>query len=110
MKKGMMGDILMMTPVIRRIKTLYPKDKVYIFTDERLRCLFYKNPYIDGINEQREYDLTINFAKKYDSTIHENKIKFYFDVVNEEIDLKLDKLTNEDYKFDLLYKLFLVPL
>lgn len=100
----MLGDLLMMTPTIRRIKTLYPNCKVYLLTDDRLKCLFSDNPYLDGVNQDKIYDIVIDFAKKYNSTIHNNKIKFYFNVANNYIDLKLNELKDEDFKYDLKIK------
>lgn len=101
-KKGMMGDLIMVTPAIRRFKILYPNHNIYIFTDERLHPLFYKNTYISGLNKNIKYDKIIDFKNKYNPTNYENKINFYFKYINKSFNLKLNDLNDEDYQYDLI--------
>jgi len=100
-KNGMLGDILMMTPTIRRLKRLYPEYEIYTRTYSQFIPALRDNKYLSGTNEDLIYDEIIDFQSVYDPTKSENKIHFFFEYTNKKIDLQLDKLTDEDYEYDL---------
>jgi ADP-heptose:LPS heptosyltransferase len=75
-RRGAMGDVLMTTPVIRRMKELYPKKDILLATD----CpeLIQGNPNITGVvpfNQQIDIDGAMDVELRYEEFPKKNAIE-----------------------------------
>lgn len=67
---GGLGDMVMLTPILRGIKTLLPESKLIVVGEENARSLMEGCPFVDEyLGFDKSYKSSWNIIKKYGELI-----------------------------------------
>ena len=67
---GGLGDMVMLTPILRGIKTLLPETKLIVVGEENARALMEGCPFVDEyLGFDKSYKSSWNIIKKYGELI-----------------------------------------
>jgi ADP-heptose:LPS heptosyltransferase len=90
-RKGAIGDVLMTTPIIRKLKEIYPDHKLIFNTIKECSRVLENNPFIDELNYESNVKGAI--ALDYECFPEENRLK----VMARQAGIKLNSYKPEIY-------------